>query len=254
MLSRLQRTTHSPSILFGHYRLQLQPQRPPKFSDFPGSAWRGAIGHALKRTVCITQQRECKGCLLHASCLYPYLYDTPPNPQVGKMRRYQTAPHPYIVRPPLTPPAADATYPLDLILVGEASRHLPVILHAIRDAAGNGRGVAGGRLQALQLAQEITIGSDQWQPIWQPEQPLQPQPLTPLIVPPLPTGDITLTLQTPLRIKRDGRHVDAPNFRFADLFSNLLRRHSMLIEFHTPDTLEIDFRGLTAAAADVLNQ
>ena len=40
-------------------------------------------------------------------------------------------------------------------------------------------------------------------------------------------------------------------FRFADLFSSLLRRISMLTYFHTDTPLETDFAGLTAEARDV---
>ncbi len=30
--------------------------------DFPGSAWRGAMGHALKRLVCVTGMQDCTAC------------------------------------------------------------------------------------------------------------------------------------------------------------------------------------------------
>ncbi|RMH50960.1 MAG: hypothetical protein D6682_05755, partial [Zetaproteobacteria bacterium] len=41
-----------------------------------GSAWRGALGHALKRTVCIFKHGACDGCPLLSSCTYPLFYET----------------------------------------------------------------------------------------------------------------------------------------------------------------------------------
>jgi hypothetical protein len=40
-----------------------------RFPAFPGSAWRGAFGHALKRTVCVMRLRPCAGCPLERSCI-----------------------------------------------------------------------------------------------------------------------------------------------------------------------------------------
>jgi CRISPR/Cas system endoribonuclease Cas6 (RAMP superfamily) len=57
-----------------------------------------------------------------------------------------------------------------------------------------------------------------------------------------------IEILTPLRVKRDGRHVGPQDFRFADFFGPLLRRISMLTAFHTDTPLETDFRGLMEAA------
>jgi hypothetical protein len=70
-------------------------------------------------------------------------------------------------------------------------------------------------------------------------------------VPPPPTTPIRVQILSPLRVKREGNYVKAGDFRFSDIFSNLLRRISMLTTFHTDTPLETDFRGLTLAAREI---
>jgi hypothetical protein len=38
--------------------------------SYPGSAWRGAFGHALKRIVCAMRLRPCHGCALSDVCVH----------------------------------------------------------------------------------------------------------------------------------------------------------------------------------------
>jgi hypothetical protein len=51
--------------------------------DYSGAAWRGVFGHALKQLVCVTRERNCLDCLLYRSCVYPYIFEAPPDPAVG---------------------------------------------------------------------------------------------------------------------------------------------------------------------------
>ena len=85
----------------GRYRLRYARRAESRFPAFAGSAWRGAFGHALKRTVCVTRLRQCPDCLLYRSCVYPYIFETPPPLHAAKMRRYTAAPHPFVIEIPL---------------------------------------------------------------------------------------------------------------------------------------------------------
>ncbi|MCS6786691.1 MAG: CRISPR system precrRNA processing endoribonuclease RAMP protein Cas6 [Thiobacillaceae bacterium] len=232
----------------GRYRARFEAERPVRMSEFPGSAWRGALGHALKRTVCMTRLPRCRECALYHSCAFPYFYDTPPLPGSIKMRRYQTAPHPYV----LLPGEDGATdYALDFTLIGQANRHLALIIHALAKAAQGRKGVAGNILQLRAVEQETApLGSNTWQPIYRPGTSLEALPLARPEIPPAPTS-CRIRLLTPMRVKREGRRVGPVEFRFADLFGHLLRRVSMLTAFHTDTPLETDFRGLMAQARQV---
>ncbi|MGQ9862428.1 MAG: CRISPR system precrRNA processing endoribonuclease RAMP protein Cas6 [Thiobacillaceae bacterium] len=203
----------------------------------------------MKRTVCVTRTPQCADCLLYRSCVYPYFYDTPPPVGASKMHRYATVPHPFVLRPDLAP--GEHEYHLEFILFGLAHRHLPVFLHALVQAAQQGRGVAGNHLELCRLEQEAPLGSGVWQVVHRPGAELSALPPDMPVIPPAPDG-FTLHTLSPLRIKRDGRRVGPDDFRFADLFGNLLRRVSMLMQFHGLTALETDFRGLSQAARQIV--
>lgn len=237
-----------PALPFAQYRAVFLPHSSPRFSDFPGSAWRGALGHSLKRTVCVTRGAQCTECLLYRSCLYPYFFDTPPPADAAKMRRYLTAPHPFVLRP--TADGGMDEYRLGFVLFGQANRHLPVFIHALQQAIEQGKGVAGNRMRLLRVEQELSPGLDRWQPIFESGGELKAlAPVTGQI--PDAPSEFTLQTESPLRIKREGRLVGPGDFRFSDLFCNLLRRISMLMQFHTSTPLEMDFRALTQAARSI---
>lgn len=233
----------------GRYRAEFSASHPVRFSDFPGSAWRGALGHALKRTVCVTRAPQCGDCVLYRSCLYPYFYDTPPAPDATKMRRYVTAPHPFVLEPDSG--GATRAYRLVFTLVGQANRHLPIFVHALQEAAESDRGVSGNRLELVSVQQEVSPGAGEWRLIYEPDGNLTPLPPATPAIPMIERGTVEIRIDMPLRVKRDGRHVGPEDFRFADLFSNVLRRISMLTHFHTATALDAEFRHLIDAAKEV---
>ncbi|MBM4288825.1 MAG: hypothetical protein FJ135_11930, partial [Deltaproteobacteria bacterium] len=62
---------------------------------FKGSALRGAFGHALKKVTCVQRRAACDDCLLRATCVYLYVFETPPPPDSRRLRLYPAAPHPF---------------------------------------------------------------------------------------------------------------------------------------------------------------
>ena len=240
---------HSVPVLpIGRYRAVFASEFPPRFSDFPANAWRGGLGHALKGSVCVTRQPECKSCMLYRSCLYPYFWDTPPHVASEKMRKYENAPHPFVLD-------CDEAQPLHLVftLLGQANRHLPVFIHALTQAAAGPRGISGNVLALRRVDQAAGLEDATWREIYQPDATLSALPAHMPEIPPVPAACV-LEIQTPLRVKREGRYACARDFTFADLFGNLLRRVSMLTYFHTETPLETDFRALKEAARDVAAQ
>lgn len=237
-----------PRLAIGRYRARFEADQPVHMSEFPGSAWRGALGHALKRTVCMTRLPRCRECALYHSCAFPYFFDTPPPPGSSKMRRYETAPHPFVLRPGED---GDTEYVLDFTLIGQANRQLALFIHALARAAEGRKGVAGNHLRLYAVEQEAApLGSGTWHLIYRPGEAMQALPPAQPEAPPVP-ATCHVSILSPLRVKRNGRHVGPDAFRFADLFGHLLRRVSMLTAFHTDTPLETDFRGLMALARQV---
>jgi hypothetical protein len=240
------------SLPLGLYRLNFVPQSNTvarAAPAFPGSAWRGALGHALRRLACLTGAPDCGGCLATDRCAYAYVFDTPVPAGAAKMRRYASAPHPFMLRQ-----ATETSTGVDLrlTLVGRANSHLPLIVLALAQAAAAPRGIGGRRLQLAEVSQESTPGSGQLQRIDRAGGALAALPARADAAPAPPEGCVLVTIHTPLRVKRDGRHVGAQDFRFSDLFGNLLRRISMLSYFHTDAALDTDFRALMEAARSVV--
>lgn len=239
--------THVPSIPLKTYRFHFDTDASLRLPDYPGSAWRGAFGHALKRTVCVVRNTPCNQCLLKNACAYSYVFETPPPANTEKMRKYTAAPHPFVFR--FGPNNQNHSgFSLDLTLFGHGQRFFPYIVHALQTAGKEG---VGGHKQQFGLAKIDDIDfQGNALAIYQDGELRAQQPATTPPCPPLPNC-ITLTFDSPLRIKQDGKNITPDHFNFGALFSTLLRRISMISYFHTDTPLETDFAGLTAKARTV---
>ncbi len=227
------------------YRLHFSAQGTVRLPAYAGSAWRGAFGHALKQLVCVTRAPTCPPCLLYRACVYRYLFETPPDPAAGKLRKYPAAPHPLVVRPgPGGIHTADDPVTVDVLLFGHGNHHLPYVLHAFTQAGQRGIGQGGGQLKLDQVMQQTPDGH--WQSIYRPGDALQPLPPKVIEPPPCPTR-ITLVLETPLRLRQAETLLGPDVFQFGALFATLLRRISLLTTFHTDTPLEADFASLSQA-------
>lgn len=237
-----------PNIPLKSYRFHFNQAAAGRLPEYPGSAWRGAFGHALKSTVCVVRNTSCKDCLLKNACAYSYLFETPPPADTEKMRKYTAAPHPFVLQFPLSGQTQTKDSTLDINLFGHAQRYLPYLIHALQKAGEQG---IGGQRQVynLQTVEDIdpagkTTG------IYQQGDLKIPQPGTSPQIPDMP-AQVQIILHTPLRIKHDNKNLAGREFNFAAFFGNLLRRISMISYFHTDTPLETDFAGLSATAKTV---
>ena len=234
----------------GCYRLRFNAESAVQFSDFPGSAWRGALGHSLARLACTNRVRACPPCRRPQACAYGYLFETPPPPDAAKMRKYNQVPHPFTLRLEET---SERACTLRAHLFGRANGYLPLLVAALRQAGQSPKGIAGNRLALDSVSQESTPGSGDWRRIDHSAGTLLPlAPVSP-VTPPCPAG-VEIRLLTPLRVKSDGRTAGETTLDFGAFFSVLLRRISMLTYFHGAVALEINFKSLTAAARSVRMQ
>jgi len=200
----------------------------------------------------VTRERDCARCLLYRSCAYPYLFETPPDPQGQRMRRYRAAPHPYVLRPSVQTersiPPGDP-FLVELVLFGRGNTYLPYIVQSLRAAGQRGIGRGHGRFGLVELHQQAP-DSAMWRTIWREGGVLEGGGAAEPGSPPLPEV-VHFELHTPLRLKRGEQLVGPEKFEFQDLFRNLLRRISSLMYFHTGQELDVEFRALTQAAYKV---
>lgn len=235
-------------LAIGHYRIIFARDSATDWPRFSGSAWRGAFGRALRRTVCVTRLESCDTCLLKTSCAYSYLFETPIPTSAAKMRRYPAAPHPFALQVD-DATATNGPYALGLSLFGHGNRYLPYIIHAIAQAAAEGIGRRGNRL-SLRAVQQARIPIEEWYTVYTPDSELRPLPPETSASPACPTT-IRIQLCSPLRLQRGGALVGPDEFGFADFFGALLRRLSMLTYFHGDVPLDIDFRDVMERARQV---
>lgn len=241
-------THDTPQLPLAVFQFSFDCEDAPALPAYAGSAWRGAFGRALKKTVCVARHTDCPDCLLYRTCVYPYVFETPPPPDARKMRRYTAAPHPFVLR--IDPRWHGSPYRLGLALFGRAGNQLPYFVHALEQA---GRAGLGSRRQAFELTevhQGLSPDGGDWRLIHTRGSALRPHPPTTIQPPPLPEV-CEIRLETPLRLQRESHLVTPAGFRFADLFGTLLRRISMLTYFHTDTPLETDFAGLKEASRAV---
>ena len=241
-----QQVSNQPELPVYHFQFEFSADRPLQLPDYPGSAWRGAFGHALKRTVCVVRNTACSECMLQYNCAYSYIFETPTPHNSQKMRKYTATPHPFVLQFPTDNQAG--AYRLELILFGKAQAYLPYIIHALQKAGRDGIGKNRQPFE-LQLVRQITQTGGQ-HIIYQDTKLLPLPPEIPLNIPPLPKT-IKMTINTPMRIKQNGHYLNPETFNFCGLFSNLIRRISMLMYFHTEVALETDFAALTQQARQI---
>ncbi len=250
MTDPVQSSRPRPAIPVTRLRVRCAAQDPLDLAPWTGSAIRGLFGHALRKTVCLTGATACNGCLLLHHCPYSQIFETPPPPKADRLRRYTATPHPYILHPPTGGRSLSPGQPFDfgLTLIGQAHRYTPYLLHAFQHMGRMGLGRA--RFTILSVDQITPARPEAPRRLYdttRPHEPIRPAP--PQAPPAAPAPQPAwITLETPLRTKRDGRFVGAREFRFADLFRGLMRRLALLSYFHTDTPWEPDFRTLARHA------
>lgn len=237
----------------GRYRLFFRGPSGAQARGYLGSAWRGVFGHALKGLVCVTKCGECRECMLYRSCVYPYVFDTPGPVAPAKLRGYEAVPHPFLLEADWRKAKGEGGQQVGVTLFGRANQYLAYVLLALRTAGEKGVRPLGP-LSLEKVEQEQAVGCGNWASIYEGEGPVRAAAPSTVTVPELPEGGgdgVELEVLTPMRLRRRDEYVTPDSFDFAALFSNLLRRISLLTYFHADRPLETDFAGLTARARGV---
>lgn len=247
------------------YRLHCVAQTPVHLPDYAGSTLRGAFGHALKRLACMTRQAECKACPLYTTCPYPAIFSPPP-PAAHSLQRFSEIPVPFIVEPPewgARSLASGEGFSFGLVLIGPALNQLPLILHAWQRALSHGIGKGQGQASleqvslaaGLQGTAENAVGPEEELEIYSPRAPnIAPHPLA---LPPPPNEvpeRVTLSHTTPMRLQHNGRPISPQALMPAEFLMTLIRRISLLSEFHLKHPIQADFAQLKTQAQALRTQ
>ena len=223
-----------PPLMLKRLRFDCEALEPIRLPPYSGSAWRGIIGHSLRRSVCVTRQPTCDGCLLRTQCAYSTFFESPPaSPETAA--RYNALPHPFVLEPEL--PGRHGIAPgeplsIGITLIGPAADLTPYLIHAVQRAGTRGLGREGGRFGLQTVMQETELGSDHWQPIYAAERATLEPAETRLALPGRPPVSVRLQLHTPVRLKRNGRYLRAADLDARALLGALAARVALLAELY----------------------
>ena len=217
------------------YRFTFRMAAPLRLPHYAGSLLRGQFGAALRRVSCITGAASCEGCLLRTTCPYPAVFEAPA-PETHALQRFSQIPNPYVIEPPAlgtTRIEAGQALCFNLVLVGRSLGQLPLIVVSLQRMIEQGLGSerARGTLERIDIEQDA---EPTWHTIWQrgdatiaPHSPTRFEPLT-AVAP----SAIRLVFDTPLRLQHQGQPVRPAALTPRKLVADLLRRITLLAEFH----------------------
>jgi len=235
------------------YRFDWRVETPIRLPEYAGSTLRGAFGNALRRTACMTRQKDCKPCPLYRSCPFPAVF-APAPPAEHSLQAFSQIPAPFVVEPPAWGErdyAPGDTLGFHLVLIGRALSQLPLVVHAWQRALKHGIGAGDGSASLLRVS---LVGEAAEQTVYDAAEG-QIRPHSPGIEPPPGEAErVHLRIETPLRLQHNGRPIRPQAITGRDLLVTLMRRVALVSEFHAAQRLDLDYRALAEAAARVRSE
>lgn len=238
------------------FRLRIQATTSLLLPSYKGSTLRGGFGHAFRRIVCLTKDKDCAECILKQQCAYSYIFETPLPPNSGIMRKYPKVPHPFVLIPPLE---KDRTYEkgenidFGLTLIGKAIDYLPYFIFTFEEFGKIGIGKGKGKFV---LGEVYSLDSNGDEVLIYEKTQRKLLNLFHTIYPfkeennDRVTDQMRIAFLTPVRVKYQGNFGVKMDFHI--LFRNLIRRISTLAYFHCGENQSgIDFNNLIDKAKNV---
>jgi CRISPR-associated endoribonuclease Cas6 len=240
-------------IIYEIFGFTIVPSEPLHLPLFKGSTIRGGFGNVFRKVVCALKKNDCHDCILKEKCIYAYVFETIPPSDTKYMKKYPSAPHPFVIEPPLeekTVYNSKEDIVFNLILIGRAIDYLPYFIYTFDELGKIGIGRQRGKYKLKEVWAEneriynsdgsikkvteqssITISFDYDQMD-------------------NPNEEILIRFITPTRIVFNG-HLTI-DLEFHILIRNLLRRIALLSYFHcSGDPDGIDFKRIIAEASKV---
>jgi hypothetical protein len=248
-------------IPFSKFHIIIEPEERMMLPPYKGSTFRGGFGNAFRSVVCISRKTECSSCIVKDKCIYSYIFETPPPSHTEIMRKYEKAPHPFIIEPPLEKKqvydAGDEII-FNLILIGQATEYLPYFIYSFEEMGKKGIGKGRGRFKlkkviagdSSQLKHDNLVYSSETKVLHHFEISnicLSDEEIK------LQTDKsfyLSLEFLTPTRIVYHGKLISQLEFHI--FMRALLRRIALLSYFHcNNDPSLIPFKGLIEQADEV---
>lgn len=209
------------------FRLTIQTDHPHAWPRYPGSMLRGAFGHALKRTTCMTKLEKCPGCPLINSCPYTAIFETQSRTDLTNR------PSPYIIQP-IGLAQDPCQYTFNLTLIGADSlNQLPLLIFVWQKALQRGLGKQNTPAQ-LKTVQHLNHNTHT--PLYEDGEQIQTSyPTTPLPSPQEQNHPLNIHITTPMRLSRRNQLIGHKEFNLKDWMAHIIRRNKFIFQHHLPN-------------------
>jgi hypothetical protein len=221
------------------FRFTIKIQSSTILPLYKGGVFRDAFGNAFRKSVCAMKQvKDCDTCMLKRQCLYIALFRPPPPEGFKDAAKYNNAPPPYVLNPPLD--NRQSFYPgdiltFDLVLIGRAIDAIPYFIYSFIEMGkmGIGRRNKKGERGRYELTGVDHLKADMAVRIYDNKTEILKSFNKISELPPICEEDIqslTIKFLTPLRLKQKGRL--ATRLTFPLLFNRIIHRLELLSEFY----------------------
>lgn len=229
---------------------------PIHLPDYAGSTLRGAFGHAFRKVACVTRNQTCEECLLRTTCVYAYIFETPPDSEEGMLSKSVAVPHPFVIEPPEQSGQVEpgVSFSFGFILIGKGVEFLPYFVYTFQRMGEQGMGRDRGQFEVQEVVDRMqdhtpTIYSKEDGILHTDFRRIGFDRIAEMAGQSTSKHRIALHFCTPLRLRFE-RHL-VNQLEFHVLVRNLLRRISLLSQFHCGENLLLDYRGLIQQAQNV---
>lgn len=212
------------AVPFVRYRFRFCVMTPLMLPDYAGSMIRGAFGRALRKTVCMTHQKDCKPCPLYRSCPYTRLFETPP-PATHELQSFSQIPNAYVIEPPKWGRhfyERGDSLEFSVVLFGQSVNDLPLVIYSLQRAFAHDVGHGTAELisvDALYGGDECLVYDLNRQNVEKHEK------VTRVDVP--QSDSVVIEIETPMRLQHEGRPLGPDGITSRNFMATLLRRFSL---------------------------
>ena len=218
--------------------IEIEAIDPLIMPTYKGSTIRGGFGNVFRRIVCAFKNKECSECMLNASCIYAYVFETHPGDgsHIMHMNKYEKVPHPFVIEPPLNEQRfynPGDIFTVGLVLIGDATDYVPYFIYTFVELGKAGIGKGRGKFKLRNVSEDgKEIYSHKTEMIKATDSSSLhiPENLTATESNNLKKGTLKLRFITPVRILYNRKLTS--HLEFHVLMRQLLRRIALLYYFH----------------------
>lgn len=244
------------SLEYTTYGVTVSPRTSVRLPEFAGSLLRGTFGKAMRDLACVTRAPACDGCRVADTCVYRAVMEPVP-PATHPLQRFSAIPPPFVLHLHHWGAgmlAGGQPLRFGITLVGRARRHLPLVVLALQRSAGEG----WTRDRVMFDLLRVTSHADgkEIQVIDPGEGKLKTHPSSDVLHAHATEisreRKVSIEILTPARLQQEGRPAKPEDLSARTWLMALVRRVSLLGDFHGSRPLMFDFGGLSAAAGRCL--